>query len=452
MKIIKRCPLCGEELEPGLGMCMNCGAVLEEDSESADGAHDSREEHASASSERIAGAHLLPAGTLLNDRYLIKGLIGQGGFGITYEGTDTKLGSRVAIKEYYPRVLADRHNSVSLGVSVSTKDDEQYYKDGLEKFLTEARNQAQFLGLENIVYVSDYFQANNTAYIVMEYLDGVTIADYIKEHGPMSFNRSMTYMVPIMNTLEKIHEKHMIHRDISPSNIMILRDGRVKLLDFGAARDVSSEKSMSVIVKANYTPIEQYSSQRDQGPYTDIFALCGTIYTMLTGLAPAGIYDRMTNAKALTLPSALGVDITREQEQALMQGLALNPEYRFQTIAELRSALLGTQQKAPEPADPVPSGPSSSGHGTSSHGTPSHSTSGLGTQGHGPSDSVSSGYDISRSASDGSTDGERDIMESEYHPVEVDDQSLRRKRFILIVIDVLLAIGVCVLLIRRFLG
>lgn len=427
MKITRRCPLCGEELEPGLGMCMNCGAVLEEENIPSGGAGDSGSDHASAASERIAGGHLLPAGTLLNNRYLIKKLIGQGGFGITYEGTDTKLGSRVAIKEYYPRVLADRHNSVSLSVGVSTKDDEQYFQDGLEKFLTEARNQAQFLGLENIVYVSDYFQANNTAYIVMEYLDGVTIADYIKEHGPMTFSRTMKYMVPIMNTLEKIHEKHMIHRDISPSNIMILRDGRVKLLDFGAAREVSSEKSMSVIVKANYTPIEQYSSQRDQGPYTDIFALCGTIYTMLTGLAPAGIYDRMTSAKALALPSTLGVDITKEQEQALMQGLALDPEYRFQTIAELRSALLGTPKKEPEPAAPISPGPAAT-------------------------NSVTWDRDIPNYGSGGSTNDDRDIMESEYHNTEVVDPGLKRKRFILIVIDVLLAIGVCVLLFKRLLG
>ena len=409
MKITKKCPLCGEELEPGLGMCMNCGAILEEDDMPSDGDAGGEIDPA-ASPERIAEGHLLPAGTLLNDRYRINKLIGQGGFGITYEGTDTKLGSRVAIKEYYPRTLADRHNSVSLSISVSTRGDEQYYRDGLEKFLTEARNQAQFLGLENIVYVSDFFAANNTAYIVMEYLDGVTIADYIKENGPMPFSRCMTYMVPIMNTLEKIHERHMIHRDISPSNIMILRDGRVKLLDFGAAREVSRDKSMSVIVKANYTPIEQYSSQREQGPYTDIFALCGTIYTMLTGLAPAGIYDRMTSAKALVLPSALGADITQEQEQALMQGLALDPEYRFQTIAELKSALLGTPKKAPERMP---------------EGTPERMPE---------------------------RTPERMPERTPEEAPEPVDPSLKRKRFILIVIDILLAVGICFLLVRRLIG
>lgn len=331
MKMLKKCPLCGEPINPENSiLCTNCGNMLTEDDSFDQG-------------ESI-NTHVLPIGTILQQRYEIRRFLGQGGFGITYEGFDTLLNMRVAIKEYYPRSLAERHASLSLGVTVTLREDLQNYKSGLDSFLNEARNLAQFVEEESIVHVSDYFEANNTAYIVMEYVDGVTVAEYIKQNGRMSFAQCMKYMEPVMNALNTVHSQNMIHRDISPSNIMIRRDGHIKLLDFGAARIVDSvSRSLSVIIRPGYTPIEQYSENRAQGPYTDIFALCGTIYYMLTANAPENLYERMTKRLELKQPSELGADIEQKQENAILKGLEIDPEDRFQTIDELRKALQGTQ-------------------------------------------------------------------------------------------------------------
>ena len=331
MKMLKKCPLCGEPINPENSiLCTNCGNMLIEDD--------------SFDQEENIHIHVLPNGTILQQRYEIRRFLGQGGFGITYEGFDTLLNVRVAIKEYYPRSLAERHTSLSLGVTVTLREDLQNYKSGLDSFLNEARNLAQFIEEESIIHVSDYFEANNTAYIVMEYVDGITVAESIKQNGRMSFAQCMQYMEPVMNALETVHSQNMIHRDISPSNIMIRRDGRIKLLDFGAARIVDSvSRSLSVIIRPGYTPVEQYSEKRTQGPYTDIFALCGTIYYMLTASAPENLYERMTKRSELTRPSELGAGIEQEQENAVLKGLEIDPEDRFQTIDELRKALQGTQ-------------------------------------------------------------------------------------------------------------
>ena len=222
MKIARKCPLCGEPVNPESSiLCTNCGNILTEE--------------ISDDNEKTADTHTLPDNTILNQRYQIRRFLGQGGFGITYEGFDTLLNARVAIKEFYPKSLVERHNSISLNVTITLREDIENYKSGLNSFLNEARNLAQFTGEESIVHVSDFFQANNTAYIVMEFVEGITVAEYVKQNGKMSFSSCMKYMIPIMNALEAVHKKNMIHRDISPSNIMIRQNGSVKLLDFGAA-------------------------------------------------------------------------------------------------------------------------------------------------------------------------------------------------------------------------
>ena len=394
MKMLKKCPLCGEPIDPENSiLCTNCGNMLTED--------------VSSDSDEEVSTHVLPDGTLLNKRYQISKYLGQGGFGITYGGFDTLLNTRVAIKEYYPRSLVERHNSISLDVTVSLKEDLQNYRSGLDSFLNEARNLAQFTGEENIVHVSDYFEANNTAYIVMEYVDGITIAEYIKQNGQMSFEQCMRYMEPVMKALEIVHGQNMIHRDISPSNIMIRRDGRIKLLDFGAARIVDSvSRSLSVIIRPGYTPIEQYSEKRPQGPYTDIFALCGTIYYMLTGSAPENLYERMTKRADLKRPSELGADIKTAQENAILKGLELNPEDRFQKVKELREALLDPKDN-PEPEE----------------------------------------TDIEE------TDlQETDLEETAADPTDFLPASYRFKRTLLVFIDVLLIIGIAFLLFKKLTG
>ena len=331
-----KCPRCGTVFLPGSKFCRICGSPLPgEDREKTTVLLSSEKETVLLSSESVS---ILPAGTLLNqNHYRINGLLGQGGFGITYDGTDLLLNVHVAIKEYFPKGLAARHASFSKTVTSASSDDRTVYLKGLENFLKEAQNLAKFSGEENFVHVSNFFRENGTAYIVMEFVDGFTIAEYLKEHGPMSFEQCMRYMEPVMMALDKVHQQNMIHRDVSPANIMILRDlRRVKILDFGAAREVShGSRTLSVILRPDYAPVEQYYSHHPQGSYTDVYALCATIHTMLTNRVPMSSIARLSGRLPLKRPSEYGAVIDRAQEDVLMKGLAVSPEDRIRTMPEL---------------------------------------------------------------------------------------------------------------------
>ena len=288
----------------------------------------------------------LRPGTVLHAQYRINNVIGQGGFGITYDGTDLKLNMHVAIKEYFPNPLANRQATGTLDVTCS-QNTRGLYEQGMKNFLEEARNMARFAGEENFVAVHDYFAENQTAYIVMEFVEGQNLKQYMEQHGRLTMEQTMPIIVPVMNALEKIHANNMIHRDISPSNIMILNDGRVRLLDFGAAKEISLDTigltTMSSVYKYGYSPIEQQTRGMRQGPFTDIYALCATIYEMLTGRIPALPFQRTYEGAVLIPPSELGVCISRTQEDALLKGLEINGVDRIQSIAELRAALCGAQ-------------------------------------------------------------------------------------------------------------
>ncbi len=289
----------------------------------------------------------LEPGTILHAQYRINGVIGQGGFGITYDGTDLKLDMHVAIKEYFPNPMANRQTTVSLEVTCNAGT-KGLYEKGMKNFLDEAKNMAKYAGEENFVAVHDYFAENNTAYIIMEFVEGHNLKQYLQQYGRLPIETVMVIIMPVMNALEKIHSKGMIHRDISPSNIMILPDGRVRLLDFGAAKEVSLETvnmtTMSAVFKYGYSPIEQLTHGMKQGPYTDIYALCATIYEMLTGNTPPSPFQRAYEGVALVPPSALGVKIDPVQESALIKGLEVNGTDRIQTIRELRDGLCGSWQ------------------------------------------------------------------------------------------------------------
>ncbi len=284
-----------------------------------------------------APAHQLKPGTLLRDRYLIGKALGQGGFGITYIGLDTTLNLRVAIKEYYPNGISTRNHEITDDVTLTSSSIELYQKGKL-RFLQEARTLARFYEEPGIVSVHDFFEANNTAYIVMEYLDGITLKRFVETRGPIpadSLNRAMR---PIMQSLGQVHEQGVIHRDISPDNIMVLRNGSLKLLDFGAAREVGGDKSLSVMLKPGYAPYEQYRSDGKQGPWTDIYALCATMYFCLTGIKPDEAPKRMENDELLR-PSELGANVSPAQESVLLRGMSVRAKERFQTLRELSSAL-----------------------------------------------------------------------------------------------------------------
>ena len=316
MEEIFFCPGCMAKTAPVDGKCPVCGCNVNMEN----------------------APHQLPVNTILYSRYIVGRVLGAGGFGITYIGYDLKLDGRVAIKEYYPSGAANR--SVSLTVYPTAEGNGNPFETGKERFLKEARVLSGFIEDSSIVTLRDYFEENGTAYIVMEYLDGEDLSHYAVRHGKFTFDEALDLLEPAMLALDKVHKKGLIHRDISPSNLMVLSDGRIKVLDFGAARlqSVNGELSLSVMLKPGYAPIEQYSTHGEQGPWTDVYAMSATFYRLITGKAPTSATDR-TCGSAVELPSALGVKITPAQEGALMHGLALQSADRTQTMAGLAESL-----------------------------------------------------------------------------------------------------------------
>lgn len=283
--------------------------------------------------------HLTPR-TVLMDRYEIGMAIGFGGFGVIYHAWDIQLGTQVAVKEYYPNGLVNRvpgQESVVV-YSGSRRDQFDYGKD---RFLAEARTMAKFSQHANIVNVYDYFEANNTAYIVMEYMDGISLKDYLKKTGgKVTPSAALEIIHPVMEALKAIHAEGVVHRDISPDNIFILKSGQVKVLDFGAARLSvgDEEKTLSVVLKPGYAPPEQYRSKSRQGPFTDIYALGATLYRMLTGTAPEESVDRLVDDQ-IVLPSTINPEIDKKLENVILKAMAINATLRFQSIDELERAL-----------------------------------------------------------------------------------------------------------------
>lgn len=304
---------------------------------------------------------LLP-GTILNGKYVLGKALGEGGFGISYVGWDLNLEHKVAIKEYYPIHHVTRQTRFSSTVTVLTGTSLEFYQKGLGKFVEEARSLAKFSGLPGIVLVRDYFQENGTAYIIMEFAEGETLKTVLeKSGGRLPVETVLRIIRPVIESLEEVHKKGLIHRDISPDNLMVDKDGGVKLLDFGAARNYISEKekSLSIILKPGYAPEEQYRSRGEQGPWTDVYALCATIYRAITGVLPPESLDR-ANGEKLKPPSSLGIIISPQQEKTLMKGLELYKKDRFATMEELRCALYqaGTMSgSAPMPDTNPTSGP-----------------------------------------------------------------------------------------------
>ena len=289
--------------------------------------------------EDVPDIHVLRPGTILNDRYLLGLPLGQGGFGITYIGRDRLLDIRVAVKEYFPSGYALRNAETSNSVTITDERLRQDILKGRDSFLKEARILARFQGTPGIVNVLNFFEANDTAYIVMEFLEGETLRQRIKRQK-ITADEVFGRMSPIFDTLEKVHREGIVHRDISPDNIMMLPDGSLKLMDFGAARlmNYGDQRSVSVVLKAGYAPKEQYSSKGQQGPWTDIYALCATIYKCITGITPEDALDRV-DGDNLKWPSELGFPISVQQEAVLKKGMAISHRNRFQTIGELKLAL-----------------------------------------------------------------------------------------------------------------
>lgn len=277
----------------------------------------------------------LKPGTTIYDGYVVKDVLGEGGFGITYLAVEQDGGRQFAVKEYFPLQLAVRQRENG-ELSVAAGDRAEYER-GKARFINEAAILKEFRYLQGIVRVWDYFEANHTAYIVMDYIDGVTLREYISSHGSMDYAELMEMLSPILKSLVTLHRHGVIHRDISPDNLMIGMDNQMYLIDFGAAKEVG-RKTTTVLLKAGYAPPEQYLHDGALGAWTDVYALCATIYTALGGKAPADAVARLQGKDLLPL-SGQGVKIAKWQWNAIAKGMSMRAAERFRDVGALYDAL-----------------------------------------------------------------------------------------------------------------
>ena len=294
--------------------------------------------------------YCLRKGTRLIGRYTIEGVLGQGGFGITYLGMDELHKKKVAIKEFFPQGIVTRNIEYEDTVTVTLVGEKENYDKGKERFLKEAQTMAMFSKDKGIVKALDFFEINNTAYIVMEYLEGVTLKQYLRENKRIAAEDLVELLVPLIEALDEIHSQGLIHRDISPDNIMVLPDGRIKLMDFGAARDYTEfgEKSLSIVLKPGYAPPEQYQTHGVQGPWTDIYALCATMYKCITGENPPDAIDRLVDDHLKKI-SAFGISVSPQIEKAIIKGMSVAAKDRYQNVGDFCEDLYGGYEENSEP-------------------------------------------------------------------------------------------------------
>lgn len=322
----ERCPNCMQELSGTEAVCPYCGFEIEK-----------YEERPTC----------LRPFTVLQNKYMLGRVIGVGGFGITYIGWDLNLQTYIAIKEYFPESMASRDTSGENTQTVVIPHDAQKdtYDKGLKRYVEEAQNLSKFYQLQGIVSVKDFFYENGTAYIVMEYINGINLKEYLNNAGgKLPEATVLALMKPVLESLYQIHNNGLVHRDISPDNIMVTNDGKIKLIDFGSARGQSgeSEKTYTVILKHGYAPPEQYYARGNQGPWTDIYSLCAAMYKMLTGQIPPNSVERMEMDEYVA-PSTWGVPISPRTEAVLAKGLAVKVSDRYQNMGQLLNDLYGTQ-------------------------------------------------------------------------------------------------------------
>ncbi len=283
--------------------------------------------------------------------------LGEGGFGITYLGWDLNMETKVAVKEYYPSSFAYRNINGMNGNSVSFSTDGSGwdYRRGLKKFVDEAVILSKYFDLPGVVSVKDFFYENNTAYIVMEFISGISLKEFLeKKGGKIPYDEAVRLLNPVIRSLAIIHRDELLHRDISPDNIMIQNDGSIKLIDFGAARynNENTEKSMTVVLKHGYAPIEQYSRNGVQGAYTDVYGICAVLYKMITGCVPLDATDRAVSDKYVPVRKIVR-RIPKHIAAAIDAGLSVHAEYRQQSMEELFSDLYGEGRSNTNPVLPM---------------------------------------------------------------------------------------------------
>ena len=331
---IRRCMKCMHALAAGETFCSECGRP-----------------YGSVETEPFA----LKPGTILDGKYLVGEMLGQGGFGITYIGFDLLLEQKVAIKEYYPMStgMVSRENSTTVVWSSAVMQKSGMEK-GFDSFLKEARKMAKLGGIPGVVGVKSVFIQNETAYIVMDFIEGETLLKKLQREGPMDYGTCISLMTPIMQALAEVHKHGIIHRDISPDNIMVQSDGKLILLDLGAAKDLDIQgkdgnvQSSQMVAKHGFSPVEQYGQAGKIGPWTDVYAMAATIYYCCTGVLPPSATDRMIEDTLTCRPR-----LTKEQFDVLAFCMSVLPQKRPQNMDALLQ-IVTHPVKNTQPAGDVP--------------------------------------------------------------------------------------------------
>ena len=309
--------------------------------------------------------HQLPVGTMLRGRYQVGRVLGQGGFGITYMAWDTLMENVVAVKEFFPGSTVNRNTAYSPTVQCNTTNMGAHYEASKERFLREAKALVRFRNVPEVVDILDFMEENNTAYIVMEFVRGVDLAKYIQGRGGrLSVEETFRILKPVMEALATVHKGGIVHRDISPDNIILDPMGGAKLLDFGAVRSVDNpdvdkalNKSTEAILKQGFAPLEQYNTRGSLGPWTDEYAMCATVFYCLTGRIPEDASIRVTEGVDPDWDSIEG--LPQYQKRALEKGMSVRAKDRYPDMDALMVDLFGepTAQPAPQVVPPVPKQP-----------------------------------------------------------------------------------------------
>jgi serine/threonine protein kinase len=325
--IINRCPnCCGADMENGV--CPACGYI--------------------AGSEASA-EQTLPYGTVLQDRYFVGRVLGQGGFGITYLGFDLRLQIKIAVKEYYPSGYVSRQLSDhTYSIRPFAGDKAAFVEKELQRFLKEANRLSKFVDSPGIVNVRDVFKDKNTAYIVMGYVDGKSLKEVLDfTGGKMRAASTLEMFQPIIETLGKMHADNIIHRDISPDNIMVQLNGSAKLIDFGASIEQvegSGNKPTTALIRSGYSPEELYDPDHSrQGTWSDVYSICATMFRTITGEPPPDAYARLRGAPLAEMDESVPPRV----KAAILHGLEINAKNRIQTMEELANELFGIVNETP---------------------------------------------------------------------------------------------------------
>ena len=286
--------------------------------------------------QAAAPSYVLPYGAILNGRYVVGKMLGRGGFGITYIGFDLMLQRKVAVKEYFPSGQVSRIAPVSTELQwLDGGQAGQLRENGVRACLREARKMAKIGDIPEVVRVLDCFQENDTAYIVMDYVSGKTLMSVLLEQDAMTWTQAKEIFVPAMQAMEQVHQAGLVHRDISPDNLMLTPDGRVRILDLGAAKDlaINGGVSSALVVKGGFSPLEQYAQQGGSGPWTDVYAMAATMYHSLTGVIPPTAPDRM-QGESVNWALLSNNGVPKHIISALQNAMALKAGERTQSMAE----------------------------------------------------------------------------------------------------------------------